>query len=159
MSATDEPKGARGAGLNKPSEPANKPTVETEKGRILANLLNTIGEQAQEIERLKRGDFTPAEFQNLCHSKTVQDGFGDFVVGCHEYQQQLFGVSAYEVITEVERLKDAVVDAAVEWHESGREGASHEWFDNSDALSKALDDLISFRDIGKAKEVEANAEV
>ena len=44
----------------------------------------------QEIERLKEGNFTEKEFQNLCHNKQVQDGFENFCNGCDEFQKQLF---------------------------------------------------------------------
>lgn len=43
------------------------------------------------IKRLREGDFTAEEFQNLCHNKAVQEGFESFCTGCHNYQQQLFG--------------------------------------------------------------------
>ena len=44
------------------------------------------------IVRLKSGDFTPEEFQNLCHSRNVNNlGMSDFCDGCDEYQRKLFG--------------------------------------------------------------------
>lgn len=50
-----------------------------------------------EIERLKEGDFTPEEFQELCHNlhDTERDGIGPktFAEGCIQYQEKLFGKS------------------------------------------------------------------
>lgn len=39
---------------------------------------------------------------------------------------------------------DAVVDAAVEWHQAGREGA--EWFDKAETLGAAIDALLELRE-------------
>lgn len=72
--------------------------VQLEKGRILANLLKTIQDQAVELERLKRGEFTEAERQNLCHNCLVQDGYPSFVEGCANYQKELFGRSERAVL-------------------------------------------------------------
>lgn len=46
-----------------------------------------------EVERLKRGDFTPEEFQALCHHRDEKPGCTrtDFEEGCREYQRKLFG--------------------------------------------------------------------
>jgi hypothetical protein len=49
-----------------------------------------------EADRLKAGRFTPEEFQNLCHTREVQDGFEAFGLGCIAYQRQLFGKSYVE---------------------------------------------------------------
>jgi hypothetical protein len=44
----------------------------------------------KEVERLKEGDFTPEELQNLCHN--LQGcGRAEFEEGCRRYQEQLFG--------------------------------------------------------------------
>ena len=43
-----------------------------------------------EVERLKRGDFTDDEFQNLCHN-LPQAKMVCFQKGCEEYQKKLFG--------------------------------------------------------------------
>jgi hypothetical protein len=40
--------------------------------------------------RLRRGDFTPEEFQNLCHNLTFADRLS-FERGCRDYQEKLFG--------------------------------------------------------------------
>ena len=45
---------------------------------------------AAEVERLKRGDFTEEEFQNLCHNFS-EDDVCRFKQGCEEYQRKLFG--------------------------------------------------------------------
>jgi hypothetical protein len=50
-----------------------------------------IKDQQEEINRLKEGNFTKEEFQNLCHNKSVQEGFNRFRQGCLEYQKKLFG--------------------------------------------------------------------
>lgn len=47
------------------------------------------------------------------------------------------------LVDEVQRRMDAVVDAAVEWHQAGREGA--EWFDKAEILSTAIDCLLELR--------------
>lgn len=48
-----------------------------------------------EIVRLKRGDFTPEEFQNLCHHRDEKPGCTrlDFEKGCRAYQTELFGLA------------------------------------------------------------------
>lgn len=43
-----------------------------------------------EVERLKAGDFTEEEFQNLCHNSSPDDRCR-FEAGCREYQDKLFG--------------------------------------------------------------------
>lgn len=50
-----------------------------------------VSEQEGELARLRRGDFTPEEFQNLCHNIDVQAGRECFEAGCREYQERLFG--------------------------------------------------------------------
>lgn len=46
-----------------------------------------------EIVRLKRGDFTPEEFQYLCHHRDERPGCTqvEFMAGCNEYVKKLFG--------------------------------------------------------------------
>lgn len=57
----------------------------------IANLL-------KEIARLKRGDFTPEEFHNLCHNLHEKGVLtrADFEKGCTEYQNKLFGCKHIE---------------------------------------------------------------
>lgn len=45
-----------------------------------------------EVARLKSGDFTPEEFQNLCHKFDEKDHKA-FCDGCEAYQKKLFGES------------------------------------------------------------------
>lgn len=54
---------------------------------------NAVVAQAMqaEIERLKRGDFTAAEFQNLCHNLPEHCTRAVFKAGCEAYQEKLFG--------------------------------------------------------------------
>ena len=51
------------------------------------------GKLRAEISRLKRGDFTPEEFQNLCHNRHESPGCtrADFEAGCVQFQEKLFG--------------------------------------------------------------------
>ena len=46
-----------------------------------------------------------------------------------------------DLAAEVERRKDAVIDAAVAWHQSGREG-DETWFDKAEVLGVAIDRLL-----------------
>lgn len=48
---------------------------------------------AAEIRRLRRGEFTPEEFQAICHHRDERPGCSraDFINGCAEYQEKLFG--------------------------------------------------------------------
>jgi hypothetical protein len=52
-----------------------------------------IKELETEVIRLKRGDFTPEEFQDLCHHRDEKEGctLEDFSQGCLDYQRKLFG--------------------------------------------------------------------
>lgn len=45
--------------------------------------------------RLKRGDFTEEEFQNLCHNCDENDA-ARFKKGCEAYQRKLFGTSSID---------------------------------------------------------------
>jgi hypothetical protein len=59
-------------------------------GSNIEFLLNHIKTQELEIARLKAGQFSEEEFQNLCH--TFSDGDKQrFFDGCAEYQRKLFG--------------------------------------------------------------------
>lgn len=59
----------------------------------MRGLLNSLATSQQEVERLRAGNFTPQEFQNLCHGFDENDR-EVFVAGCLEYQRKLFGDSA-----------------------------------------------------------------
>lgn len=66
----------------------------------LANDQNRIAELEAEVLRLKEGNFTPEEFQNLCHnlcSSASEASKQAFFRGCSEYQKKLFGESAVDV--------------------------------------------------------------
>lgn len=47
------------------------------------------------------------------------------------------------LVDEVQRRMDQVVEAAVEWHQAGREGA--EWFEAAERLGAAIDSLLELR--------------
>jgi hypothetical protein len=66
--------------------------IDAWRGDGVACVAQMIEAQAKEVERLKRGDFTPEEFQNLCHNLS-EDDKEKFVEGCREYQKKLFGES------------------------------------------------------------------
>ena len=57
-------------------------------GGLLAWVVTYFG-MLDEIDRLKNGDFTPEELQNLCHNLTSCD-YKEFCDGCTAYQRKLF---------------------------------------------------------------------
>jgi hypothetical protein len=63
-----------------------------EKNRIVRENFALLAENA----RLRRGDFTPEEFQAVCHHRDDKPGCtrADFEAGCLAYQRQLFGPPA-----------------------------------------------------------------
>lgn len=63
---------------------------------------------ADEVARLKRGEFTEEELQELCHNLGEEDADA-FFAGCCQYQHKLFGDTA--VARALERAA-AVVEAA-----------------------------------------------
>lgn len=66
----------------------------------LHRLLGAIHNLQSEVRRLKAGDFTEDEFQNLCHKMNENNGPQKFCDGCEAYQQKLFGWSP---ITELKK--------------------------------------------------------
>ena len=60
------------------------------RGDGVACVAQMIKYHADEADRLRRGDFTPEEFQNLCHNFS-EDDKQKFFQGCREYQKKLFG--------------------------------------------------------------------
>jgi len=65
-------------------------------------------EARKEVTRLKAGDFTEEEFQNLCHNKEKSVSPEDFCRGCEEYQRKLFGASlAQEYRLALEKILEA----------------------------------------------------
>ena len=59
-----------------------------------------INELLAEIRRLQRGDFTPEEFQALCHHRDERTGCTpkEFADGCAKYSGQLFGNKSLVVV-------------------------------------------------------------
>lgn len=53
-----------------------------------------------------------------------------------------------DLVDEVQCRTDQVVEAAVEWHQAGREGG--EWMDRAEALSAAIDQLLALRETPKS---------
>ncbi len=59
-----------------------------------------------EIKRLLAGDFTPEEFQNLCHKFNKNDKCA-FYDGCAAYQRKLFGQSdRYDLLQQLQERID-----------------------------------------------------
>lgn len=74
-----------------------------------------------EVERLKRGEFTPDELQNLCHNLSADDACA-FLRGCRAYQLQLFGR---------DKVKTALDQLYEEWIERNRCRECNAWPDAS----------------------------
>lgn len=72
-----------------------------------------------EIERLKSGQFTPDELQNLCHNLSPQQQCA-FKFGCEKYQKELFGKGAVE--EEMERC--------IRWVEGAEPFIGKEWVED-----------------------------
>jgi multidrug resistance efflux pump len=82
------------------AERAKVEKLEKERDAFMAALsvrLDELSTAIAEVERLKRGDFTADEFQNLCHNNTEMEAAGntaeEFCKGCETYQVKLFGKS------------------------------------------------------------------
>lgn len=79
--------------------------------------------------------------------RSVESGDTPFFINavarlCNPYGYR--PVRAYSpTVDETQRRMDVVVDAAVEWHQAGREGA--EWFDKAEILGNAIDALLELR--------------
>lgn len=54
-------------------------------------------ELKKEIVRLKEGNFTSEEFQNLCHNLPKECGREIFTEGCKQYQLKLFGPTIQDI--------------------------------------------------------------
>jgi hypothetical protein len=97
-------------------------------------LTATAGMRGEEIDRLKRGDFTPEEFQNLCHDLNDADR-DHFCDGCEQYQIKLFGSSPItELKAELAALTVPAVGSwawALEQMKAGRRVRLPEWLNNS----------------------------
>jgi hypothetical protein len=60
--------------------------------RFIAHARQDVPDLLAEVKRLRRGDFTPEEFQALCHhweERAVSRE--EFEAGCREYQAKRFG--------------------------------------------------------------------
>ncbi len=79
-----------------------------------ANVYNALRNHAlalcEAVERLSAGDFTPEEFQNLCHKFSPEDRTA-FCNGCAEYQRKLFGTSTQDELAAERLAKEAVEKA------------------------------------------------
>lgn len=66
---------------------------EGDKDALAGMRVDWVDDLLAEIARLKRGDFTPEEFQNLCHHRDEKPGCTplDFMRGCVDYTRKLFG--------------------------------------------------------------------
>jgi hypothetical protein len=137
--------------------------TDTDAPRVLRAMLRERAELKQRatpfpVDHEKRA-------RELAEGLTAQlfevEGFGDY--GNTQQREAVFdlaqqilttalqssaGVDPVETETdalvhEAERRMDQVVEAAVEWHQAGREGA--EWFDAAERLSAAIESLMDFR--------------
>lgn len=75
-----------------------------ERAQFICETVNRIAELEAELTRLKRGEFTPEEFQRLCHHWDERPGCTReaFEQGCREYQKKLFGEGTCETGVSVE---------------------------------------------------------
>lgn len=112
--------------VNTPNVPVNVPIAEWKKMAELAvdldlsvaqvvceavraynpSLKNQLSQLEQENQRLLEGDFTPTEFQNLCHCVPENDRDA-FFAGCAEYQRKLFGISERDLYNQEMREKES----------------------------------------------------
>lgn len=99
-----------------PSAPINKCGVAFESSTCaeyaeVARLRDELDAARHEIARLLRGDFTAAEFQNLCHHRDEHPACtaGHFEAGCVEYQRLLFGEAESDRLRAECAAKDAVI--------------------------------------------------
>src|SRR5215467_88781 len=96
-----------------------------------------------ELERLKRGDFTEAEFHNLCHNLKADDR-KRFEQGCKDYQDKLFGCRGKSREQKlIEAGNDLINIPATCLIESEREDFALRWNALVDALEayKSIDEL------------------
>lgn len=92
--------------------------LESERDEARDRLASELASRTEERDRLKRGDFTPEEFQSLCHHRDEKPNCTatDFYEGCHLYQQKLFGASErdfYEAMKDGFAVRIAGVEATV----------------------------------------------
>lgn len=113
--------------------------------RAGANAEAMAGDEARaEVKRLKEGNFTATEFQNLCHNKEKSVTPEEFCAGCEEYQKKLFGESEITKLKErikflescvsEEKLLDNLFDEKRTWR-----GHRLDWCDLCDVASIKLE--------------------
>lgn len=111
-STNEHPKGVR-----RHPEGSGVMTEEERWNRDYEVLQARLGEARAEIARLKRGDFTPEEFQALCHHRDERRpgcSLHEFAEGCHFYQRNLFGKSEYDHMQARAVVAEANVQRLVE---------------------------------------------
>lgn len=101
-------------------------------------LKSEILRQDKIINRLRSGDFTPEELQNLCHNFSDSE-YSAFIDGCAEYQKKLFGKCDRDALkAEINHLRqilglwDKAGEAAIRAY-----GIEHETARNPQELAKA----------------------
>lgn len=116
--------------------------VDSDENAALDNIVAVLKDRfeplQQENERLKRGEFTPDELQNLCHNLS-EDDYNKFCHGCDEYQKKLFG-----------RCRtDELIKFAAEQHNDATAEPEKEAIAEADAFAHA--ELEKVRDRIKAQ--------
>ena len=106
MKPNEVPRCRSGSGLSTGEAPQiQKPLSEIELAKFLYIIDNMEAQMwlrrlaferdalTIEVARLKRGDFTPEEFQNLCHNLHERPVCTrkEFAQGCLQFQEKLFG--------------------------------------------------------------------
>lgn len=91
---------------------------------LIPSIIAELAAKQAEVERLKRGDFTPEEFQNLCHHKDEKPGCtpAEFNQGCEEYQRKLFGTADVDGLRKANELLNKGMESICE----GRDELKHE---------------------------------
>lgn len=85
----------------------------------------------------------PTRYCEICDLRYCNEGEDDDRFCAIEHQNR--HEDRLSSVDEVQRRMDAVVDAAVEWHQSGREG-DNTWLDKAEILGAAIDSLLELRD-------------
>lgn len=87
---------------------------------LLGEMDMRIQELEQEVQRLKEGDFTPEELQNLCHRFQREDALS-FFQGCQDYQRRLFGYSSEDLQRQCQRDPQGHL-----YHQQNPQGCQHQ---------------------------------
>lgn len=117
-------------------EPENWESFERCKGTRSFSLPVEWFELCEAIE--KKFGAMPLDEPCACGAKTIADHAPD----CDE--KPTWEGDEHEVDCRAVRA-DAVVNAAVAWHQSGQEG-DNTWFDKGEALGQAIDRLLGIKD-------------